>query len=140
MIVQITVDDKYVADIAKVLAPCVYKPTEEKLSHIVTQYLTMNHLSLYGYVRNHQLVGVIGVEHPEANQAIINHISVLEAHRGQRIATKMMDYVIDVLAPKRLIAETDDDAIDFYRRYGFHCHEKDAVQGIVRYRCIYGEE
>lgn len=40
--------------------------------------------------------------------------------------------------PKRVIAETDDEAVDFYRNIGFEVHSLgEKYPGVERFRCIY---
>ena len=67
------------------------------------------------------------------NRVEILHISVAESSRGQGIGSKMV-LALQSQYSMPLEAETDDDAVDFYRKCGF---KTTSIQkyGVIRYTC-----
>lgn len=51
------------------------------------------------------------------------------------MASKLIDYVIENLNVKILFAETDDDAVEFYKKYGFKT-EFIKDKEYTRYKCV----
>lgn len=118
--------------LTEVIAPSIGNPTSEKIASILESYNYKNHC-LIGAIINDRLVGIIGIK-LNKNTATIKHISVLEEFRKQGIARKLVQYVIDYFSLKELYAETDKDAVGFYRSLGFKCEEFSTEYGI-RYKC-----
>lgn len=56
---------------------------------------------------------------PEASRVVIEYIAVDEARRGAGLGTELLTAVADLHARRPLVAQTDDDAIGFYRALGF---------------------
>ena len=96
---------------------CMYKPTFEKYIARIKSRQQQKDFTLYGCYRHDELIGIAGVR--VHNQAIeITDIAVQENMQQKGIGRKMVEY----LAGKYhlpLIAETDDDAVGFYRQCGF---------------------
>lgn len=128
--------DPFIADIEEIIAPSIGNPTKEKVQNIIAGYQADDHC-LIGAIINDRIVGIIGIK-LNKNTAIIKHINVLEEFRKQGIAKKLIQYVIDYFSVKELYAETDGEAIGFYRSLGFKCEEFSTEYGI-RYKCSYEE-
>ena len=69
--------------------------------------------------------------------AVIQHIAVLPEAQRQGIGRKLIQHLVHVHRFHYLEAETDRDAVEFYRRCGFAVHSQGEVYpGVERYRCI----
>ncbi|QQV74763.1 hypothetical protein H6P87_00303 [Rickettsia tillamookensis] len=101
------------------IADSIGNPTTEKISQVLESYNNTK-LHLIGCFIEENLIGIIGIE-VLPMQAIIKHISVLKTFRSQGIGKQLILYIISHFALKRIIVETDDDAVDFYRALGFNC-------------------
>ncbi len=67
----------------------------------------------------------------------ITHIAVLRQHRHQHLGTQMIGVLTLIHRGLEFIAYTDDDAVGFYRKMGFHVESLGEVYpGRLRYRCI----
>ena len=109
-----------------------------KLDDAIREYKSRTNLHLYGYETDEELVGIIGFEMSDGNDLIIRHIAVKPEYRGLGYGRGQILEVIDLMKPKRVIAETDEDAVDFYRWIGFEVEslgEKDP--GVERFRCTF---
>jgi GNAT superfamily N-acetyltransferase len=67
---------------------------------------------------------------------IAKHIDVLPEYRLQGVGKALIRYVINHFSLETLHAETDDEAIEFYRKFGFICQPFEKVHG-KRYMCNY---
>jgi len=91
---------------------------------------------LYGYVHEDELVGCIGIQLTSSSACEIKHIAVLPSFRGKAIGKQMVEFVISEYRLHRLFAETDMEAVDFYRRLGFSIVSLgEKYVGVERFYC-----
>lgn len=120
-------------DLPKVIALCIGNPTNEKIQSSLNYYSSSpNHL-IIGATYNRALIGLIGVS-IENNIVIVNHLAILDEYRRYGIAKRLVHCVAKCFQMKSIIAETDDEAIGFYRALNFHCDVFTGPYGI-RYKC-----
>lgn len=124
--------DPFIVDLAEIITPSIGNPTKEKVQNIIAGYQADDHC-LIGAIINDSLVGIIGIK-LNKNTATIKHISILEEFRKQGIAKKLVQHVMDHSSLEIVTAETDKDAVGFYRSLGFKCEEFSTEYGI-RYKC-----
>jgi GrpB-like predicted nucleotidyltransferase (UPF0157 family) len=88
---------------------------------------------LYGWVENGEIFGVCGYE-AHADYIEIQHIAVAENKRRQGVGGKMVA-ALQASFNLPIEAETDDDAVDFYRKCGF---EATAISkyDVRRWTCV----
>jgi ribosomal protein S18 acetylase RimI-like enzyme len=80
-------------------------------------------------------VGVIGVR-AERDELVIAHIGVAPARRRRGLGSYMVRQVATRLRPAAISAETDAEAVGFYRAYGFEIQTLgERYPGVIRYRC-----
>lgn len=120
-------------DLPKVIALCIGNPTNEKIQSSLNYYSSAPNRLIIGTILNRSVIGLIGVS-IEDNIVIINHLAILGEYRGYGIAKKLVHYVAKCFQTKSIIAETDDEAIGFYRALNFHCDVFAGPYGI-RYKC-----
>ncbi|TWT13267.1 GNAT family N-acetyltransferase [Planomicrobium sp. CPCC 101079] len=102
------------SEIEEVLSFATSKAREE-----YRKYLETNKRKLYVYKVNEAVGGCIGIELIADNNCVIKHIAVSLENRGQRIGSKMIGLICEKYKFSSILAETDQDAVDFYRRIGF---------------------
>ena len=61
-------------------------------------------------------------------------IAVDPVHRGQGIGSLLIRQVIANHLPQQVVAETDDDAVNFYRKVGFNTVPFESQWGTIRYK------
>lgn len=125
-------------DIYRIYSACMFEPTWEKFRERAGNFSDAPNVRMFGYLENAVLLGVIVVR-KITDGAEICGIAVDEERRGYGIGRKLVRYVMDMLRPDSLFAETDDDAVGFYRKCGFVTEEftKSYDSGVYRrYRCI----
>lgn len=93
-------------------------PVQEKVNSAAEMYRSDHH-RLMGYSLDDEIIGIIGYESLPDRVIKIHHLSVDPEFRGLGYGRGMILELIDLIEPKKIIAETDDDAVDFYRNIGF---------------------
>ena len=106
------------------------------MDEVYGSYLTNPARKLLGVVAEERLRGVIGIEDTESGSAIVCHIAVAPDRRLQGLGRSMLEGLCTQLGLTVLIAETDSDAVDFYRHCGFEVERLDArLNSMERFRC-----
>ncbi|SME49184.1 Acetyltransferase (GNAT) family protein [Bacillus mobilis] len=106
-------------------------PSETSLKKAVLYYES-NKGTLYRYEEE----ACIGIEIIGANKARICHIAVVPQYRHKGIALQMIKEVLRIHQLTYLEAETDDEAVDFYKKIGFQVKSLgEKYPGIERFHC-----
>ena len=108
-------------EIYDIYSACMFEPTFDKFKIEAEQMQKDSSVSVYGYFSNEKIIGVISTQETDKTVEIIG-IAVHTKERHSGIGTKLIDYVKDK-SPKSIIAETDSDAVMFYKKYGFNIKE-----------------
>jgi ribosomal protein S18 acetylase RimI-like enzyme len=115
-----------------------YATTIERVDKELDQYIHSSKPKLYGFFLDEAIVGLVGVESITADHFEIKHIAVLPNQRGQSVGSKMIRFVYEKHGLSLLSAETDRDAVEFYRKYGFEIVSLgEKYPGVERFRCEY---
>lgn len=121
-----------------VYADCMYLPTKEKYQQKMQAYLQDVAIKIYGCFCETALKGLLVLRSFPQNQAELVGISVEESARRQGIGTFMLRKVMETCALQAVFAETDDDAVEFYRKNGFSVEKHIEYyngQAVARYQC-----
>ncbi len=122
-------------DILKLLAPSVFNPTEERLLNRAKKYQEDEETNVYVYKEDNEYKGIVVFEITN-NSATILDIAVKTEHQGKGIGSKLVDFIFNSFNVNSIIAETDDDAIGFYIKYGFTVADTKVKFDTKRYVCI----
>lgn len=125
-------------EILPILAESMYMPTKEKLSVRVEKYMNSSRIIALGVRRDNKFCGILIMEDKEGNELYLLDVAVLKDSQNQGIGRAMITYVQETYKPRCIIAETDDDAVNFYRKVGFKVKSLgEKYPGITRYECKY---
>ena len=122
-------------DILKLLAPSVYNPTEERLLNRAKKYQEDENANIYAYKHNGEYKGIVVFEILN-NSATILDIAVKPEHQKCGIGSKLIDFIFNSFNAQNITAETDDDAIGFYKKYGFTVANTKVEFDTKRYVCV----
>lgn len=114
---------------------CMYMPTRSGYEARLDALLRG---PVYGARAGGRLVGIIALTAPVGGAAEIAGIAVAEDARAQGLGRWMIARAARAEGLARLTAETDDEAVGFYRRCGFSVRriERDYGEGpVVRWLC-----
>lgn len=127
--------------VLRVLAACHDQPTAEKMNALACAYQADASVSVYASIQGSAVRGVIAVRAvPESKIEIIG-IAANEACRRTGTGTALIHHIREQFPGQPLFAETDDDAVGFYRRCGFNIVSLgEKYPGVIRYLCTLGEK
>lgn len=123
--------------ILHLLAPSVFNPTFERLLIRAKKYQADDKSKVYAYSENGEYKGII-VFKTEDNTAEILDIAVKPEYQGKGIGSMLIDYIFSKFAVSKITAETDNDAIGFYKNYGFIVADTKVEFDTKRYVCVCG--
>ena len=101
----------------KILSHCVFENSPKGIEKAVNEYRQYASRLFYGWIENGELLGVCGFE-VHSDYVEIRHISVDENTQRRGIGRS----IVTALREKYKVAieaETDNDAVAFYRKTGF---------------------
>lgn len=117
------------------LAPSVFNPTPERLLSRTKKYQADDKTKAHAYSENGEYKGII-VFKTEDNTAEILDIAVIPEYQGQGIGSKLIDFIFNSFKVDNITAETDGDAIGFYKKYGFTVIDTKLNHDTKRYVCV----
>lgn len=122
--------------VKQLLSYAVGVPTEEKINRIIEQMYFDPSATLYILTDDDDTaLGIVGFRRV-GDSAEILHIAVDEQKRNRGIGRKIIDKLLALEKLTELVAETDRDAVGFYRRYGFSIHSLgEKYPGVERFYC-----
>jgi ribosomal protein S18 acetylase RimI-like enzyme len=116
-------------------------PDPERLEQTIRTYEKNDSHELYGAEKDGSVIAVVGIVMDEENRLEIKHIAVHPDHRGKGYGRELVLALIELKNPQRIAAETDDEAVDFYRSIGFTIESLgEKYPGVERFRCTYVTE
>ncbi len=125
---KVLADDPKLSEVIKF---SIGYPTEDKVLEIIKTYATYGN-ELTGAYLEGGLIGVVGFYCLE--KITIRHISVLPEFQRQGIGKLLLDNIKKRYAENKIIAETDEESVDFYKKLGFMCEPFTSKYG-MRYLC-----
>jgi ribosomal protein S18 acetylase RimI-like enzyme len=106
------------AGVRNLIAHAVGYPTPDKLRRVLFGHSIDPARHLVGFEQTGALVGLLGVK-IEPEHATIHQIAVQPQARSQGVGREMVRWLVETAGMTRVVAETDNDAVGFYRRLGF---------------------
>lgn len=125
-------------DILTILAQSTYMPTEEKLNTRAQRYMDDDRVIALGANIDDKFCGIVILNYVESYRVEILDIAILKERQHQGIGHQMIKCIKEFYKPACILAETDDDAVGFYRKIGFEVNSLgEKYPGIIRYECKY---
>jgi ribosomal protein S18 acetylase RimI-like enzyme len=117
---------------------CMFMPTEEKFNNKADLFLNDNSVKIFACFEQDKILGVMVVSFIEQQKIEIIGIAVDASVRGKGVGSYIINQVINNYGLLSVYAETDNDAVEFYRNNGFNIVEFSETYGnetVVRYKC-----
>lgn len=127
----------YTDDAFAIYRQCMYKPTFEAYKNKIADHLKDLDTRAFECLTKDGISGIIVLNGKETAELLGIAVSTEFQKRG--IGTFMIVEAAKKMNIRRIIAETDDDAVGFYKKSGFEITEMIKNYGgesIVRYRCV----
>ena len=117
-----------------IYAPCMYQPTFEDFVVQMEEYISDSSVKIFVCENEGEKAGILVLKDEE-----ILGIAVRKDQRKGGLGRDMVYQVMETEHLKRITAQTDDDAIGFYRSSGFEA-ERVVIEypdgTAVRYNCV----
>ncbi|MNI23831.1 Acetyltransferase (GNAT) family protein [compost metagenome] len=128
------------SEIQDILSYSIF-PDPERIEQTLHVYKSSEELELCGLESEGEMVGVIGFRTDEADNLTLLHIAVKPEYRGAGFGRGLILELIELKKPVKIIAETDEEAVDFYRAIGFEIESLgEKYPGVERFKCVYDVE
>ena len=117
---------------------CMFIPTKEKFIKKIDIFLDDNSVKVFACFSQGKLAGVIVVSFGEQHKVEILGIAVDMSARGKGIGSYMINQVVNDYSLLSVYAETDEDAVGFYRKNKFDITEFSKIydtETVIRYKC-----
>ena len=117
---------------------CMFMPTEEKFNNKVDLFLNDNSVKIFACFEQHKILGVMVVSFIEQQKIEIIGIAVDASVRGKGVGSYIINQVINNYGLLSVYAETDNDAVGFYRNNNFSVvqfYETYGNERVIRYKC-----
>lgn len=121
-------------EVLTLLAPSVYNPTPERLKHRAEEYAADSNVKAYACNNSEKYIGIV-VFVTENGTAEILDIAVKPEYRKHGIGRKLIDFIFNRFPVDTIIAETDDEAVEFYKKCRFTITPTKEVSDTRRYFC-----
>ena len=119
-------------EVLAILADCVFDNSETGMAKLVDKYCSSESSYVFGILQDNEILGVVGFKVSENVE--IMHIVVGAKHRHRGVGSRMIRELQDCyMLP--IEAETDDDAVGFYRKCGFGTAES-RKHDVRRWVCV----
>ena len=121
--------------ILDLLPPSVFNQTPERQLSRAEKYQADDNTSVYAYSENGEYKGIVVFKIKEQTVEILD-IAVKPEYQGKGIGSRLIDYIFSKFSINKIIAETDDEAIGFYKKYGFTVIDTRVEIYTKRYTCV----
>jgi GNAT superfamily N-acetyltransferase len=116
-------------------------PDPEQLELALNQYQMDASYELYGLEEDKLILGLVGFIMHNDNTKEIKHLAVDPKERGNGYGRGLILELITLKQPAIIQAETDEEAVDFYRNVGFAIVSLgELYPGVERFQCIFDVE
>ena len=127
-----------VCKIYEIYKYCMFMPTKEKFNKKMETFLIDDSVKIFACLNQDKIVGVIVVSFTEQRNIEIKGIAVEISARGKGVGSYMINQIVNDYDLILVYAETDNDAVGFYRKNGFNVTEFSEIYGeetVIRYKC-----
>ena len=124
-------------DAGTIIALAAFDGSAEGIEREVEKYRSSDTLLFYGWVVENTILGICGFE-VHSDKVEIHLIAVDQAVHRQGIGSAMIT-ALQTQYRLPIEAETDDDAVEFYRRRGFESTKFAHAKWGIRYTCVLPE-
>ena len=117
---------------------CMYQSDREKYRQMAQSWLQNDAVRIFACFSQQNPTGMLVLHLHLQNAAEILGIAVSPPARNRGVATRMLQRAAETLALQTLTAETDAEAVDFYRKTGFQIQTQTKIYNgtpVTRYLC-----
>ena len=121
--------------VSELLAMAVGLPTPKKLANLMDNFYSSEDRRIFLTLDDEKPIGMLGIDFTNHSHGVITHLATAPERRKQGIAVSLINHVARKLKLKDIVAETDQDAVEFYRVIGFKTEEIESRwPGVKRFK------
>lgn len=127
------------SEIYEIYKNCMYMPTWEKFGALADKYMINEHIQIYAACDGEIPKGVLVVSADDRAKLLILGIAVDSRCRGNGVGFQLISFIKNSDSETEIYAQTDEDAVTFYKKCGFQITKIDKQYGdevCIRYACI----
>ena len=106
-------------EVLTLLKPSVYNPTPERLKRRAEKYSADKNTFVYACKIDGVYAGIVVLKTGNDTAEILD-IAVKPEYRKHGIGKSLIDFIFTQFPIDNITAETDDEAVEFYKRCGFN--------------------
>lgn len=128
----------FTKDAFAVYQQCMYKPTYEDYRNEINDYINDKNTKIFICLIEDKMAGIIVLMRTGGESAELLGIAVHSSFKKQGIGSFMIRESANKMNLHRIVAETDDDAVGFYKKTDFDISKEIkyyADERVVRYHC-----
>lgn len=117
---------------------CMFMPSKEKFNKKMATFLNDKTIKVFACLDQGELKGAVAFSLAETNKIKIVGIAVDLSARNRGIGSFMIRKLMENYSSHSIFAETDNEAVGFYRKNGFivnECSEIFNGENVIRYKC-----
>lgn len=125
--------------IYELMADCIFNPSRDRIDHIISTVYSDSSTKLFLVVEEGGVyAGIAGIRSITDAEAELLHIAVAGDWRGRGIGRLTIERLVSQFELTSITAETDHNAVGFYRRCGFQIVSLgEKYPGVERFCCTY---
>jgi ribosomal protein S18 acetylase RimI-like enzyme len=125
------------SELLEILAECVFNPTPERLKIRAENYMRNPQTRIFAIEQDGVYISIIVLDISNSKQIEILGLAIRKDLQKNGVGRKMIGFCAGAFMPDTILAETDDDAVGFYRKVGFSVQPLGDKYGagINRYLC-----
>lgn len=132
------IKDKLDEPAIKQLIGLIVYDDPDRIEEAVKEYKDQTDSEIMGYYADQDLIGLVGFRINNQNVLELRQIAVLPEEQGMGYGRGMMLELLHLKNPKSIVAETDEETVDFYRSIGFTIESVgEKYPGVERFKCTY---
>lgn len=131
---------KELKDGYEIFRHCMYQPTEEKYRKKMTEWMEEKNIIVYAAMEENRIKGMVVFRFCQDNTAEVMGVAVHPAYRLQGIGSELIRQVAKEYGIEKIVAETDEQAVLFYRKTGFQTEKTERKffeETVIRYICTW---
>ena len=121
-------------EVLTLLKPSVYNPTPERLKRRAEKYSADKNTFVYACKKCGLYAGIVVLK-TENGTAEILDIAVKQKYHKKGLGKSLIDFILNQFPVDTITAETDNAAVEFYKRCGFAVTPTGEVGSTSRYFC-----
>lgn len=123
-------------DTKVILGAALFEATPEDIETLLDTVYSAPDTRLFGLSNEGKVVAIAGIRGVKGSTAEFLHIAVDDSARKQGFGTELIRSIVGAEGLTEMLAETDRDAVGFYKRCGFSIESLgEKYPGVERFAC-----